>query len=229
MKKKARIIIDEKPRKTRKGILSIFAENINMEKLSMFCQPCGSVDNDVGHCKTDNHKMNVTLTALKDVKEGSFKITPKDACVTMHNDTVHVMKGSEVKEVLLCLSSDREKIEGVTTPCCYNKVVMEGLETTRVISVDEEDTTASSTEVRVKVTCISAREIFPVVVICQNERRYKFCVNINCIGQPIAVENECKEDITKRQWMDRVARSRIKNKIEDRGEQTDILRVASFE
>ena len=167
-KKKTRINIDGKP---RKGILSIFADNINLEKLSMFCQPCGSVDNDVGHCKTDHHKMNVTLTELKDVKEGSFKITSKDACVTMHNDTVHVMKGSEVKEVLLCVSSDREKIEGVATPCCCNKVGMEGLETTRVISVDEsdeEDTTTSSTEVSVKVMCISAREIFPVVDICQN-------------------------------------------------------------
>ena len=121
----------------------------------MFCQPCGSVDNDVGHCKTDNHKMNVTLTALKDVKEGSFKITPKDACVTMHNDTVHVMKGSEVNEVLLFLSSDHEKIEGVATLYSCKKVVMEGFKTIRIISVDEldeEDATDSNTQVRVRVT-----------------------------------------------------------------------------
>ena len=55
----------------------------------------------------------------------------------------------------------------------------------------------------------------PIVVTCQNERRFKFCVNINCIEQQIAAENECKEDITKRQWMDKVARNRIKNKIEE--------------
>ena len=115
VKKKARILLDGKPGKTRKGILSIFADNINMKKLRMFCQPCGSVDNDMSHCKTDHHKINVTLTALKDVKEGSCKITSNDACVTMHNDTVHVMKGSEVKEVLLYVSSDREKLEGVAT------------------------------------------------------------------------------------------------------------------
>ena len=220
VRKKARIVIDGKPGKTRKGVLSIFADNITMEKQSMFCQPCGGVENDVGHCKTDRHKMNVTLTALKDVKEGGFKITSKDACVTMHNDTVHVMKGSEVKEVLLYVSSDRDKIEGVATPCCFNKVVMEGLETKRVISVDdsdEEDTAASSTEVRVRVTCISPREIFPVVVICQKERRFKFYININCSEQQIAAEKECKEDIAKSQWMDRVARNSIKNKIEENG------------
>ena len=89
---------------------------IKMPHFGFFEPPYrGSVDNDMGHCKTDNHKMNVTLAALKEVKKGNLKITSKDACVSMHNDTVHVMKGSEVNEVLLFLSSDHEKIEGVAT------------------------------------------------------------------------------------------------------------------
>ena len=69
MTKKARVNIKGKPGKSRRGILSIFAHMITTEKVSTLkvdsiCQPCGSVENNVGHWKSKHHKQNVVLAAL---------------------------------------------------------------------------------------------------------------------------------------------------------------------
>ena len=224
IKKKARVNVKGKPGKSRRGILTIFAHTITTEKVSTlkgdrFCQPCGSSESNVGHWKAEHHKQNVVLAALQDITMGNMRITSKEAGVNIKENRVNVTKGNEAKNVLLYVTTDIDKVTGVTTPCRCNEVVIEGeVVTTKVINVDEsdeEDRTENTTEVRVLVTCKSDREIFPVVLVCQGDRRFKFLVSINCEDYSVVGQTVSQEPNREKLGMDRIARSKGKALIKE--------------